>query len=271
MRRLQIGRGRSRLVERIQESLQRRSYPRTQMALLVTMTGCLGFLASYGLLQLGLDTIWLRYLAALCVAYLGFLGLLRAWIRYRTTDLGSLEVDPSAFDVPGDAPASFQGGGGSFGGAGASGAYEPPASDVAAAGSKLPGGSELPGGRGSGGGSSALGIDLDDLWVPLIVVAATVAGLALLSGWVVYSAPALFAELLLDGALAASLYGRVRGIERRHWLQSALRRTCVPFALMALLICGAGWAMSQYAPHARSVGEVFVTWKVASRDPKPLR
>jgi hypothetical protein len=117
-----------------------------------------------------------------------------------------LEVDPSAFDVPGDGPASFQGGGGSFGGAGASGAYGPPQSEVAAAAlsgrSEVPGASDLPGGGGSVGGSSALGIDLDDLLVPLIVVAATVGGLALLSGWVVYSAPALFAELLLDGAQA---------------------------------------------------------------------
>jgi hypothetical protein len=39
----------------------------------------------------------------------------------------------------------------------------------------------------------------------------------------------------------------------------AVRRTFVPFAITALLIMTAGWALSIYAPTARSLGEVLAT------------
>ena len=59
----------------------------------------------------------------------------------------------------------------------------------------------------------------DELAIPLgtlIVVVAVVATLALSSLFLVWSAPVLFAELLVDGALAAGLYRRLRRIDPRH-------------------------------------------------------
>jgi hypothetical protein len=40
--------------------------------------------------------------------------------------------------------------------------------------------------------------------------------------WIVWVAPALFAELVLDAALAAGLYRRVRGVRGDHWLRTAV-------------------------------------------------
>ena len=63
-----------------------------------------------------------------------------------------------------------------------------------------------------------------------------VAALLLSSLWVVYSAPVLFAELLVDGVLAASLYRRLRGLESQHWLETALKRTVWPFVVTCLFL-----------------------------------
>ena len=76
--------------------------------------------------------------------------------------------------------------------------------------------------------------------------------------FVVYSAPLLFAELLVDGVLAATLYRRLRGIEPRHWLETAVRRTFLPFLLTACFTGAAGWTMAMYAPGANSIGKVFL-------------
>jgi hypothetical protein len=62
---------------------------------------------------------------------------------------------------------------------------------------------------------------------------------------------------MLDGLLMAALYKRVKTIEHRHWLNSALRRTVVPAILVAVFFTIAGYAMQKAAPEARSIGEVW--------------
>ncbi|MDP1792256.1 MAG: hypothetical protein Q8L12_16940 [Methylibium sp.] len=76
--------------------------------------------------------------------------------------------------------------------------------------------------------------------------------------YVVYVAPVLFAELLLDGALSYTLYRRLRaGDDSPHWFTTALRRTALPFALTAVFLAIVGMALSAYAPGARSLGEAW--------------
>lgn len=79
------------------------------------------------------------------------------------------------------------------------------------------------------------------------------------SFFMIYSAPApaLFAELLLDGVLSASLYRRLRGLETPHWLETALRRTALPFVLAAAIVSALGRGMAIYAPEAHSIGDVI--------------
>lgn len=57
-------------IRRIRGDLERDSFPRLQMFLLVTLTGASGFVASYVLLHAGFVEMWLRYLASFGVAYL---------------------------------------------------------------------------------------------------------------------------------------------------------------------------------------------------------
>jgi hypothetical protein len=223
------------------------------MFLLVTITGASGFLASSLLLRLGLTEMWLRYLTAFGVAYLVFLFLLWLWLRTRSEDYLDLP-DPSLLSPrsggSGSSSVSYSGKGGDFSGGGASASFEAP-SDSALLGdaSSKTVGETL--------GSAA---DADVLAIPLVVI--FFIGTILCSSiFMVYSAPILFAELLVDGVLSASLYRRLRGLETRHWLETAVRRTVWPFILTAMLVSAFGWGMALYAPQAQTLGEVITHFK----------
>lgn len=75
--------------------------------------------------------------------------------------------------------------------------------------------------------------------------------------YVVYAAPPLLAEVLLDGALVTGLYRRLKRGEQPHWIHGAVRRSWLPALLAALFFGVAGYAMQLLAPEAKSIGEVL--------------
>lgn len=246
---------RDREVARMRQQLERHSFPRLQMSLLVGITGASGFVASFVLLHAGLLTMWTRYLAAFGIAYLVFLGLLWLWLRTKLDDYldlpdlsGGNWPSGSCADAPtADAIPVHSGGGGDFGGGGASASFDAPAQTVA------PSDSGIGDVVGDAVGSAA---DADELAIPLLVLALAVA-LLFSSLYMVYSAPALFAEVAVDGLFAAGLYRKLRGLEPEHWLTTAIKRTLLPFALTAALVCGVGWGLEQAAPGAHTLAEAL--------------
>ncbi|WP_287648630.1 hypothetical protein [Accumulibacter sp.] len=208
--------------------------------LIVALTGLGGFLASFAMLHLGVHSMALRYPLAVGAAYLVFLLLLWLWLRTRRDDY---DIDDPGIDDPGIDLGRGRSGGGS--GSGESGS---------SSGASCSGDSS-----GLGDVAEALG-GADELALPLIALALA-AALLFAGGWIVYSAPLLFAELLVDGVLAASLYRRLKGAEPRYWLETAFRRTVWPFAATALLFCIAGVTLHHLAPEARSIGDVKQNWR----------
>lgn len=229
--------------------LLRQGWPRLQMLLIVALTALAGFLAAWAMLEAGIDTMALRYPLAVSMAYAVFLLLLWVWLRTGDTELPDI-TDLADLDAPcRRTGADWQGAGGHSGGGGADAGW----SSSADASDGLVDGIAEPVGEALGAAASA-----DELALPLgvvIVALATVAVLALSSLFVVWSAPMLFAELLVDGALAAGLYRRLRGIQSRHWLETAVRRTWLPFVLTALFAALVGWGLAQYAPGATTLGQ----------------
>jgi hypothetical protein len=69
--------------------------------------------------------------------------------------------------------------------------------------------------------------------VVLFILIVSLLGSALL---IITNAPMLFAELLLDGILSASLYRRLRGLDRSHWVETAFRSTALPFGVVAVIL-----------------------------------
>jgi len=229
-------------VERMRARLLREGFPRIQMSILVSLTGLAGFGASAAMLAAGVDAMALRYLLAMGVAYIVFLSLLWIWLRTSASDYLDAIPDVSGFDGSGGSATDFAGGGGSFDGGGASANVDFGAQDEglgAIADKPL----------------DAIG-QADEGAIPLALLL-LVLGIALSSLFVVWSAPMLFAEILVDALLAAGLYRRLRLLDARHWMTSAVKRTLIPFVLTTLVVSGAGWAMQAHAPGARSLGEVI--------------
>lgn len=213
------------LVTRLRSRLLVDSAPRFEMALIVGATATVGFFASRGMLALGLHRIALRYAIAVTVAYVGFLFFVWIWLLVKRdrfepdADLGDA-VD--ALDL-------------------VSPSWD---SSVAPADSS----DSLP--------LADLDVAGDEIAVVVILAAATCVG-AIAAGFVVVSAPGLLAEVLLDGTLSYGLYRRLRRVERRHWLESAVRRTWLPAAGVAASFVLAAGVMQWYAPEASSIGEVW--------------
>lgn len=237
---------RRREILKIRGDLERDSFPRLQMFLLVTLTGASGFAASYLFLRAGIVEMWIRYLAAFGIAYLIFLVLLWLWLRTRAedyVDIPNISGLPS-FDSD-SSGTSYSGKGGSFGGGGSNGSFDAPSEGIAVIGDT----------GGPVGDALDTAFEADEFAIPLVVLV-LIGALIFSSFFMIYSAPALFAELLVDGVLSATLYRRLRGLETRHWLETAIRRTAWPFILTAAIASASGWAMTLYAPEAHSIGDV---------------
>jgi hypothetical protein len=233
-------------------------FPRLQMSFFAIVTGASGMAASYVLLRSGVLSMPARYLLSVGFAYLVFLFLLWLWLRTKTDDY--LDV---SFDIPSPTTGhsadtghtcDISGGGGQFGGGGASGRFDfddslpsPPQLDIPFGDSVGDAVGEVVGGADEGAIPLAIAL----------LIAALAAAFLFSALYIVYLAPALFAELLVDGVLSASLYRRMRGLQTRHWLESAVRRTLVPFGVTALSLAAIGFAFNLYAPEAHTLGEVL--------------
>lgn len=215
------------------------------MTAIVLATGLAGFGVSVALLALGVASMPIRYTVAVLAAYAVFLLLVRLWALYQRRRLevhGSLadfvpDPDHAATDV-----GTSVGGGGRFGGGGAGRSWE----DEAVAPDAAPVTSGVP----------ALDLDLDEGWVLVVPVVVLVGGV-LAAVYVVYTAPVLLAEVLLDVVLVSGLYRRLRRLESRSWLTTAIRRTWVPVALVVLLVAAGGFVIQHVVPQADSIGDVL--------------
>ena len=242
---------RSLAVLNYKRQLERDSFPRLQMGFIVALTGGVGLLVSYLLLQSGMGSMALRYPFALAVAYLAFLLLLWVWLRAKVDDFSNISDFSNAMPniSGGGHSAPFQsGGGGDFGGGGASGSFDGPTSQSFV-------GIDDSAGDSIGEALGSVG-DADELAIPIIAIVFAL-GMAIASLYVVYVAPTLFAELLVDGVLSYTLYRHLHKVETHFWLSTAFKRTVFPFLLTAIFLSIIGAAMAHYAPSARSIGEVI--------------
>jgi hypothetical protein len=240
------GRNRSR---KVQEIIGRMTLPRVQMFIILAVTGMAGFGASAFLLRWGLTSMAVRYPLVVALSYLVFLLLLRAWISMYRDSWQHLDVPidggwPVGSSVRGT---HVFGGGGDYAGAGSGGEWSEAV------------------GFSSGGGSDSIlpdvdvGLDSDDIGAIILAVIAIAAALLAIF-YVVYIAPVLLAEILLDGAIVAELYRSMKNVERRNWLTTAVRKTIIPATLTVALFAVAGYFLQKAVPEAESIGQVWAAF-----------
>jgi hypothetical protein len=205
------------------------------MTLIVTATGLAGFLASFLMLHLGVNRMWVRYPLAVTLSYAVFLLLLKVWIVYQDRSMTQDLIDSTNFE-PTD---FFPSGGGS-------------SSSVAHSGSSWSCGDLVP--------------DLDaDEWLALIILLIALIAGVVAAIFVVFSAPELFGEVFLDAFVVAALRKKMFRVAEQHWTVGALRRTAIPFLGVALVFCLAGAAIQHLHPAARSIGGIFHAERVERR------
>lgn len=268
---------REELIAKAKERLLRYGLPRLQMSLILALTGASGFLSSFALLQFGVDAMAVRYPIAVLVAYAVFLLLLRVWLNFQRDgwegeglDLLDLPSSPGGSGGGGGVSdgGGFSGGGGRFGGGGASSSFEAPSPAPAV---RMPVKASSGGGGGSskGGGGFSFGLDLDDDSGFLVVLAILAIAVAALGAavYLIWSAPILLAEVLVDGLIMTGLYRRLkRTDDPDHWVLGAVRRTWIPALVVVILFSFAGWLLQRAVPEARSIGGA---WKAVSSANQP--
>lgn len=257
-RRIRLLKYREHAVANEARQLRRAGSPRLQMALIVAITGGVGFLSSVALLRAGLDSMALRYPMCVAIAYVAFIGLLWCWLRLRPSNFDSIDLPSGGGSSPSSTAGDpyKPGGGGDFaGGGGGSGFDDVPARSLASLDhDPLPFGDVA---QGAGdAASSSFDLDFGDVFFIAILLAVLFA-----MGWVaigvISTAPVLFAELLVDAGLSGSLYRRMKGVHGPHWLQTALSRTWWRFSVVGAVAFAVGIALQVYAPNAKTIGRAL--------------
>ena len=202
----------------------KRSAPRLILTAILGITGVTGFLASAGLLHLGLTHMWVRYPVAVVVGYAVFLSLIRAWVEFEKSrftpeadEIQSVLRDPVKKYTP-----SWR-------------------SDHRAKSSWLDW-LDVPDLSG-----------LDDGCLPVLVVTAVIAVIALLVVTTA-TAPALAAEVFIDAFVVSVLYRHLRKAVQGNWLGTAVRKTWFRALAAALLLSLIGWCLEMMAPESHSIG-----------------
>lgn len=232
---------RSQVVQRVTARLEGRAAVRLQLFAVIAVAGVVGFGVSFALLRAGLDSMAWRYGAASIFGYGTFALLLRMWVGWR----GSIDLDPLADPLFPDVswrsarpefPELFAGG--RSGGGGASAGW-------------LSNTAGQPVSKSAAGG---LDVDLGDsfVWV-LVLLAAAFAGVAAV-GYVIFTAPVLVAELMVDAAIVSTVYRRISISGTHHWAATVIRRTWLAAAVLTLSVMAGGYALQKIAPGTRSIG-----------------
>lgn len=236
---------REQLIQSVKSRLLRHGFPRFQMFILVALTGAAGFLSAYALLRLGLASMALRYPIAVAVAYGVFLLLLRVWLAIQEQGWGTLADAADGLDLADLVPHGSGGGDASY-----------------FAEDSIPESSD-----GEGSWFDFISLDLDEggilVLAAILILAVAALGTAF---WIVWMAPALLAEVLVDGLVMVAVYRRLkRSGGAPYWLFGAVRRTWVSAVIAAILFSFAGGLLHRAAPDARSIGDAWKSVNAESR------
>jgi hypothetical protein len=119
------------------------------------------------------------------------------------------------------------------------------------------------GSSSSSGGSSGIGFDLDlgdDGWlviVLLILVAAVLASVFGVVLYLVWSGPALLADVAFQAMLAGGLIKSTRNWRDACWETRLLRATWIPFAIVVALAVAMAMVGAHLFPDARTLGDML--------------
>lgn len=230
------------------------------------LLGAVCFLCSWmlaaGLMRAGVERLSLRWALALAATYVIYLGLLRLWCGWllsRDAGDGSLDGIDSFVSGPGGGPAPdasadpgtppiTSGGGGDFGGAGASASFDA-------------------GEAGTGAGEIAQGVveaaaSADEGIVVVVPLAIVIGVAAMIAGALGFAVFGLFGVELLLGVAVEIAFAAAGGAlafraRREGWLPHAASRSARPMIAVIVMCVMLGAAIDQWLPEANSLPQAL--------------
>jgi hypothetical protein len=236
---------RERQIGRMKKLLLSRGHPYLLMVVFLALMGLSGFLASVLMHACGLNSMGARYPLAVGIAYLVFLACLGIWLSALRKSRGS----PPTYNQP---KSSYEPYYDSY-------YYDPyPWFTFPRIGLGSKSGASS---ASTKSGSSSGGLELVDgdglvLVVVILIIVAALAALAA-SVYLIFMAPILMAEMLVDGVLLAGMARRMRAPKAPHWSIGAIQRTWLPVLIVAGVFCVIGFALEFFVPGAHSMGEAL--------------
>ena len=205
-------------------------WSRLAMTVILVLTGLAGLGTSWGLLRMGVERMWMRYPAAVLIAWGVFLVLVWIWIQCERRYFRADEIVETALRGrdPREAMRRLK------------------ESDSTALNwfDGVPNAPDL----------------LDEAGLFVAIASVTIGAVVLAVGGilnVVFAAPVLFAEVFLDAILIGVLCRRIQPGKHGFWAVGLIRRTFRPVALTALALCMAALCFAWLTPGAQTLGEVL--------------
>jgi hypothetical protein len=258
---------RARAIEHTLAWLRDHSSPRVAMSLMMACTVGCGFLASIVMHRVGITSPLIRYPLVVLIAWAVFLFLVGAWVwwhrRIEAQHVDYRDEHPSYRYDLNDAVAvsnaqSLRSS--SRANAANDGIIATAATDRIAANAM---GDEqlaaLP--RATRGSSSSWDVNFDGddaafliIFVAVIAVAFTVFGVVF---YAVYSAPAFFAELLIDGGVGTWIVKRMNVAQPTDAMSTAIKRSAWPVVALIAIFVALALAMHYVTPDATTLGQAW--------------
>lgn len=247
-------------------ALQAKYSTRLHMFLIVAASVSVAVLTTRFMLHHGVHAMWIRYAFALLLAYGTFFVGVWVWLhlspygchlraQWRKEDLSLPDINglpnvniSGGSTHPVEAP--FQGGGGGFDGGGAAGSWDVPNASVSV---DMPS-TNLLDGVGDVGIDDEGGIFVVIAGILLAIVLAAVFGA---TAYVIYQAPAILAEVIFEVLLGSPLARGAKALDTAHWASALLKKTWVPFGVMAVAAMSFAFFCNALFPQAATAGQVM--------------
>lgn len=216
---------------------------RFHMAIILTGVTLVGMAANKALYLAGVQLMQARYPIAVLAAYGAFFLGVWIWIAYVRAAAPASLTDPAlAAPVLVAALAANP--------AGDARRYKADGSlGNVDAGDVLDGAEDAVDGLGSIG-DAAGSADEGAVWLLVLLL---VAAILIAAGWLVWQAPAILSEAAFSATLAGAVRKAARGEDGPNWAWHVLKKSIVPFAVVALVAGGVGFGVRVVCPQARTV------------------
>ena len=230
---------------------------RLHVSLIIAFSWCCGLLVTWQMHNAGVDSLVVRYGAALIVGYTAFLAGVRLWLwcvlgaepgrNNLVNDVPNSVGDLPSFNVSGGTGGGIsapQGGGGASGGGGAGGSW-----------------SESSSLSGGGGGGIDVDVDVGDgdsaaaIVILICLIALAITFIATII-YVVYIGPHLLSEAAFQFLLAGGLLKHARKTTS-NWMECVIKDTWIPFTIVFAFTMVFAGAATYYFPQAHTMGEVL--------------